>query len=62
LENFVVELEGTDGTIDIMEAVRRSANYIRSSNFVKAAYSKRYTPFPDEHRKPVAIRQAFYVQ
>jgi sugar phosphate isomerase/epimerase len=41
LENFVVELEGTDGTIDIMEAVRRSANYIRSSNFVKAAYSKR---------------------
>ncbi|MDD4759747.1 MAG: TIM barrel protein [Bacteroidaceae bacterium] len=41
LENFVVELEGTDGTIDIMEGVRRSANYIRSSNFVKASYSKR---------------------
>ena len=41
LENFVVELEGTDGTIDIMEGVRRSANYIRSSNFVKASYSKK---------------------
>lgn len=41
LENFVVELEGTDGTIDIMEAVKRSANYIRSSNFVKASYSKK---------------------
>lgn len=40
MKGFVVELEGTDGTIDIMEGVRRSANYIRSSNFVKASYSK----------------------
>lgn len=40
LQNYVVELEGTDGTIDIMEGVRRSAEYLRSSKFVKASYSK----------------------
>lgn len=40
LENYVVELEGTDGTIDIMEGVRRSINYLRESDFVKASYSK----------------------
>lgn len=40
LENYVVELEGTDGTIDIMEGVKRSAEYLRSSKFVKASYSK----------------------
>ena len=39
LQNYVLELEGTDGTMDIMEAVRRSAQYIRSSKFVKTSYS-----------------------
>ena len=40
LENYVIEMEGTDGTIDIMEGVRRSAAYLRGANFVKAAYKK----------------------
>ena len=40
MKNYVVELEGTDGTIDIMEGVRRSAEYLRSSQFVKASYTK----------------------
>ena len=40
LEGYVVELEGTDGTIDIMEGVKRSAEYLRKSDFVKATYSK----------------------
>ena len=37
-ENYVVELEGTDGTIDIMEGVRRSAAYLRGLKAVKASY------------------------
>ncbi len=40
LQAFVVEMEGTDGTIDIMEGVKRCARYIRTSPFVKASYSK----------------------
>jgi len=38
LENYVVELEGTDGSIDIMEGVRRSINYLRGSSFVAKSY------------------------
>ena len=38
MKNFVVELERTDGTIDIMEGVKRSANYLRKSKFVKPSY------------------------
>ena len=38
MKNFVVELERTDGTIDIMEGVKRSANYLRKSKFVKLSY------------------------
>ena len=40
LENYVVELEGTDGTIDDMEGVRRSAEYLYKSHFVRPSYSK----------------------
>ena len=38
--DYVVEMEGTDGTIDIMEGVRRCAEYLRASKFVKKSYSK----------------------
>ncbi len=38
LQDYVVELEGTDGTIDIMEGVRRSVNYLRAAPYVKASY------------------------
>jgi len=38
LKNFVVELERTDGSIDIMEGVRRSINYLRAAPFVKKSY------------------------
>ena len=40
LENYIVELEGTDGTIDSMEGVRQSAAYLISKPWVKASYSK----------------------
>jgi len=40
LEHYVVEIENTDGTIDIMEATRRSAEYLNRSPFVKASYAK----------------------
>ena len=33
LTDYVVEMEGTDGTIDIMEGVRRCAQYLRKSKF-----------------------------
>lgn len=38
LKDYVVEMEGTDGTIDIMEGVRRCAEYLRKSKFVKKSY------------------------
>lgn len=38
MKNFVVELERTDGTIDIMEGVKRSAEYLLSNDFVKSSY------------------------
>jgi len=38
LKDYVVELERTDGTIDIMEGVKRSATYLRKANYVKASY------------------------
>ena len=38
LHDYVVEMEGTDGTIDIMEGVRRCAEYLRQSKFVKKSY------------------------
>ena len=40
LENYIVEMEGTDGTIDIMEGVRRCADYLLKSKIVKKSYSK----------------------
>ena len=40
LEYYVVEMEGTDGTIDIMEGVRRCAEYLNKSKFVKKSYRK----------------------
>ncbi|MBQ8099216.1 MAG: sugar phosphate isomerase/epimerase [Bacteroidaceae bacterium] len=40
LENYILELEGTDGTISIMEGVKRSAEYVRGADFVKKSYSK----------------------
>lgn len=38
--DYVVEMEGTDGTIDIMEGVRRCAEYLRKAKFVKKSYKK----------------------
>ena len=38
LRDYVVEMEGTDGTIDIMEGVRRCAEFLRQSKFVKKSY------------------------
>lgn len=38
LEGYVVELENTDGTIGIMEGVRRSVEYLRKLPFVKNKY------------------------
>ena len=40
LVDYVVEMEGTDGTIDIMEGVRRCAEYLNKSKFVKKSYAK----------------------
>ena len=40
LENFIVEIEETDGQTDIMEACRRSAEYIQNLPAVKATYAK----------------------
>lgn len=40
LEYYVVEMEGTDGTIDIMEGVRRCAEYLNKSKFVRKSYRK----------------------
>lgn len=38
LRDYVVEMEGTDGTIDIMEGVRRCAEYLRTQKFVRKSY------------------------
>jgi len=40
LQDYVVEMEGTDGSIDIMEGVRRCAEYINNAKFVRKSYSK----------------------
>lgn len=40
MKGYVVELERTDGSIDIMEGVKRSATYLRKGNYVKASYDK----------------------
>jgi len=40
LRDYVVEMEGTDGTIDIMEGVRRCAQYLRASKFVRKSYAR----------------------
>lgn len=40
LKDYVVELEGTDGTIDSMEGVRRCAVYLQHLRNVKPSYSK----------------------
>lgn len=38
--DYIVEMEGTDGTIDIMEGVRRCAEYLNKSKVVKKSYNK----------------------
>lgn len=38
LEDYVVEMELTDGSIDMMEGVRRCAEYLNKSKFVKKHY------------------------
>jgi len=38
LQEIILEIENTDGSITSMEAVRRSAEYIRGSDFVKKSY------------------------
>ncbi|MBQ6433210.1 MAG: sugar phosphate isomerase/epimerase [Bacteroidaceae bacterium] len=38
LDDYVVEMEGTDGTIDIMEGVRRCAEFLSKSKFVRKSY------------------------
>ena len=40
LQDYVVEMEGNDGTIDSMEGVRRCAEYLKSQRFVRPSYSK----------------------
>ncbi len=40
LENYVVEMEGSDGTIDMMEGVRRCAEYLKKSRFVRPTYER----------------------
>ena len=40
LKDYVVELESTDGTIDIMEGVKRSAQYLQKAQYVKVSYEK----------------------
>ena len=41
LKDYVVEMEDTDGSISIMEGVKRSAQYLLSSRFVKYSYSQK---------------------
>lgn len=38
LDYYVVEMEGTDGSIDIMEGVHRCAEYLLRSKFVRKSY------------------------
>uniref|UniRef100_A0AB33JKR1 Sugar phosphate isomerase/epimerase n=1 Tax=Prevotella sp. GTC17262 TaxID=3236797 RepID=A0AB33JKR1_9BACT len=38
LRGYVVEMEATDGTIDIMEGLKRCADYLHRSKFVKPSY------------------------
>ena len=40
LKDYVVEMEENDGTIDSMEGVRRCAEYLKKSRFVRPSYSK----------------------
>jgi sugar phosphate isomerase/epimerase len=40
LENYVVEMEGNDGSIDSMEGVRRCAEYLKAQDFVLPSYRK----------------------
>lgn len=40
LRHYVVEIEETDGTIDILEAAKRSANYLRGLRSVSKSYAK----------------------
>ena len=38
--DYIVEMEGTDGTIDIMEGVRRCATYLLKNKLVRKTYRK----------------------
>ena len=38
--DYIVEMEGTDGTIDIMEGVRRCAAYLLKNKLVRKTYRK----------------------
>ena len=40
LQDYVVEMEGNDGTIDSMEGVRRCAEYLKSQRFVRPTYAR----------------------
>ena len=40
LRDYIVEMEGTDGTIDIMEGVRRCATYLLKNKLVSKSYRK----------------------
>lgn len=40
LENYVVEMEGNDGSFDSMEGVRRCAEYLKAQDFVLPSYRK----------------------
>ena len=40
LKEYVVEMEGTEDGMDIMEGVKRCASYLRQARFVKASYLK----------------------
>ena len=40
LKDYIVEIEGTDGTIDIMEASKRSATFLRTNRSVMPSYTK----------------------
>lgn len=40
LQDFVVEMEGTEGGMDIMEGVRQCARYIQKAPFVRRTYTK----------------------
>ncbi|MGI6243497.1 MAG: sugar phosphate isomerase/epimerase, partial [Prevotella sp.] len=41
LQDYVVELEDTDGSITPLEGVKRSVRYLRAARYVRPAYPVR---------------------